>query len=80
MRGARRTRNSGALEFPRLLQPAIDFAAGQGFAVAPVVAANWQGAVDRLSATPDAARTYLRDGSAPVAGSVFRQPELAGIP
>jgi len=66
----------GRVEFSRLLQPAIDFAQ-EGFAVAPVVSANWQRSVNRLSATPDAARTYLRDGNAPVAGSLFRQPELA---
>jgi gamma-glutamyltranspeptidase/glutathione hydrolase len=66
----------GRAEFAQLLQPAIHFAE-QGFAVAPVVAANWQGSVEQLRATPDAARTYLRDGHAPLAGSVHRQPALA---
>ena len=49
----------GRAEFAALLQPAIA-CAEQGFAVTPVIAANWQASVARLSETPDAARPSVR--------------------
>lgn len=69
-------RRFGKAPWPRLLEPSIRYAE-DGFAVTEVIAGFWQGAEARLAETPDAARTYLKDGQAPRAGMVFKNPYLA---
>jgi gamma-glutamyltranspeptidase/glutathione hydrolase len=59
-----------------LLAPAIYYARN-GFPVAEVTSRGWAASVKLLSASPNAARTYLIDGRAPKAGEVFRNPDLA---
>jgi len=66
----------GKLDFTALLQPAIHYAE-QGYAVTPVIAANWKGSEALLAATPEASKAYLVDGKAPAAGTIHRQPDLA---
>jgi len=67
----------GSMEFDALLQPAIRFAR-EGFPVAPKTAALWAQYVEKLKRFPAASSTYLIDGRAPLAGELFRQPDLAG--
>ncbi len=59
-----------------LLAPAIYYARN-GFPVAEVTSRGWAASVKLLSASPNAARTYLVDGRAPKAGEIFRNPDLA---
>lgn len=71
----------GKLPFEQLLQPAISLADG-GFAVSPVVAYQWQLALDEYTAHRQPAleawfATYLIEGRAPRAGEVFRNPAQA---
>jgi gamma-glutamyltranspeptidase / glutathione hydrolase len=68
----------GRLEFNDLLAPAI-FHAEQGFPVAEVTARGWGAptSLKLLSASPNAARTFLVNGHAPAAGEIFRNPDLA---
>ncbi len=66
----------GKLPMVRLLAPAIEYA-DKGFPVSEIIAGQWQRAEQRLRATPDAARYFLIDGSAPRHGDVFKIPELA---
>jgi gamma-glutamyltranspeptidase/glutathione hydrolase len=66
----------GRFALDRALAPAIRFAEG-GFPLAPRVARDWSGAVDKLSANPGAKKHYLPHGRAPAEGDVIRQPALA---
>jgi gamma-glutamyltranspeptidase / glutathione hydrolase len=66
----------GTKKFPELLAPAIDYAEA-GFPVGEVVSAFWRDSRDSLIEDPPTAKTYLIDGRAPVAGEVFRNPDLA---
>jgi gamma-glutamyltranspeptidase/glutathione hydrolase len=66
----------GRFGLDRALAPAIHYAE-HGFPVAPRVAADWAGEVDRLRQDPGAARHYLVDGNAPSVGDVMRLPALA---
>jgi len=66
----------GKRDFADLLQPAIHYAE-QGYAVTPVIAANWKSTEDLLAQTPQASKAYLVDGKAPAAGTIHRQPDLA---
>jgi gamma-glutamyltranspeptidase / glutathione hydrolase len=66
----------GTKRFPELLAPAIDYAEG-GFPVGEVVSAFWRDSRDSLIKDPPTAKTYLIDGRAPLAGEVFRNPDLA---
>jgi len=67
-------RRFGRLRFSESVKPAIEHAE-RGFAVG----AGLVGALSRhqSSLTPGAARTFLRSGTVPTAGSVLRQKELA---
>jgi gamma-glutamyltranspeptidase/glutathione hydrolase len=69
-------RRHGKLTFAEVLEPAIAYAS-EGFPVSEVIAQQWQAAVPLLSQCPASAQTYLRDGKAPQAGDVHRQPNLA---
>ncbi|GMV95869.1 MAG: gamma-glutamyltransferase [Phycisphaerae bacterium] len=66
----------GTMTFEQLLAPAIE-AAENGFAVTEVIAGEWRGAESLLSDSPDAARTFLKEGRAPRAGEVFSNLFLA---
>jgi gamma-glutamyltranspeptidase/glutathione hydrolase len=69
-------RRHGKCTFAEVLEPAISYAE-TGFPVSEVIASQWQAAVPLLAQFPSSARTYLRDGKAPQAGDVHRQPHLA---
>jgi len=70
------SRDHGSLPLKDLLRPAIALAR-EGYAVTPRVSFDWGRQEETLRRDPGAARIFLNDGSAPVAGSVHRQPELA---
>ncbi len=66
----------GRLSLSKVLEPAIEYAQ-DGFPVTEIVSRYWHMQVQKLSATPDAAQTYLSNGHPPRAGEIFRQPNLA---
>jgi gamma-glutamyltranspeptidase / glutathione hydrolase len=66
----------GTKKFAELLAPAIDYAE-TGFPVGEVVSAFWRDSRDSLTNDAPTAKTYLVDGRAPVAGEIFRNPDLA---
>ena len=68
----------GRFGLDRALAPAIHHAE-RGCPVAPRVACDWGGLVERLRADPGAARHYLVDGRAPLPGDIMRFPALAAI-
>ncbi|MCU7647164.1 gamma-glutamyltransferase family protein [Pseudomonas piscis] len=75
------SRRFGRLAFARLLEPAIELAR-DGFPLSPVVALQWQRALELFSAQGDPVlepwfATFLIEGRAPRAGEVFRIPALA---
>ncbi len=69
-------KNYGRFGLDRALAPAIRFAE-HGFPVAPRVAFDWAGVIDKLKADPAATKHALADGRAPSVGDVFRFPALA---
>jgi gamma-glutamyltranspeptidase/glutathione hydrolase len=64
------------MSFEQLLEPSIRYAE-EGFPVPRTIAGAWNGAQERLSRSPDAAKTYLPAGRAPRAGDLFKNPRLA---
>jgi gamma-glutamyltranspeptidase/glutathione hydrolase len=66
----------GSLPLATLLAPAM-FYADEGFPVSDVIAGHWASLADKLAAEPSAAATYLPNGRAPLAGEIFRNPDLA---
>jgi gamma-glutamyltranspeptidase/glutathione hydrolase len=66
----------GRLPLARVLSPAIQIAE-EGFPVAEITAAEWQGGEPRLRGDEEAARVYLPGGRAPAVGQLFRNPDLA---
>ena len=71
----------GVLPFADLLQPAITLAR-DGFPLSPVVAHQWQVALDEFTPHRDGVlqawfETFLIEGRAPRAGEVFRNPAQA---
>ncbi len=66
----------GKLPWADLFAPAIALAE-EGFPVAPVIASYWTASQQRLQQTSEATATFLVDGSAPSAGTLFRNPQLA---
>ncbi|GAB4521668.1 MAG: gamma-glutamyltransferase [Roseibium sp.] len=66
----------GTRSFKPLFRRAIQYAR-DGFPVAPRVAHDWIGNVDKLRADPVAAARYLVKGEAPAAGTVLKYPHLA---
>ncbi len=69
----------GRFGLDRALAPAIHHAE-RGFPVAPRVACDWGGLVERLRADPGASRHYLVDGRAPLPGDIMRFPGAGGDP
>ena len=72
----------GKLTFKEVLQPAIDYAEN-GFPVSQRIANDWR-LPDALplrgcctSLDPDSVATWYIDGKQPVAGQIYRNPELA---
>ena len=66
----------GRLGLSDVLSPAIQIAQ-DGFPVAEITAAEWEGGTVLLQATEEAARVYLPGGRAPRVGQMFRNPDLA---
>jgi gamma-glutamyltranspeptidase/glutathione hydrolase len=72
----------GTRTFKEVLAPAIDYAEN-GFPVSERIASDWElpDAVRTASGTmapdPDSVRAWYKDGRPPVAGEVFRNPDLA---
>jgi gamma-glutamyltranspeptidase/glutathione hydrolase len=66
----------GRLPLADVLAPAV-FYAEDGFPVAPVVAEGWGALEEAVAGDPGAAATYLPGGAAPVAGTIFRNPDVA---
>lgn len=66
----------GTRPLAELLKPGID-TAEQGFPVSEIIASGWKSSVKALSAWPDSARVYLKNGKAPEHGEIMRLPELA---
>jgi gamma-glutamyltranspeptidase/glutathione hydrolase len=69
-------RRFGALPLRQLLEPTIRYAE-EGFPVTEVIGGAWKAAEKKLSAQPDAARSYLPGGRAPRPGEIFRNLALA---
>jgi gamma-glutamyltranspeptidase/glutathione hydrolase len=69
----------GRLELPVVAAPAIRFAR-EGYAVTPIVAAQWQRAAGLLDREPGFAECFLPDGRAPRPGEIFRsEPHAATL-
>jgi gamma-glutamyltranspeptidase/glutathione hydrolase len=66
----------GSRPLGELLEPSIRYAE-EGFPVTEVIGGYWIRAEEKLRPDPDAAKTYLIDGRAPKAGTLFRNPNLA---
>ena len=66
----------GTRGLDELLRPAIR-SARDGYRVLPRVAYDWRRLEAKLALDPDAARTLLPEGRAPVAGALHVQPALA---
>jgi len=66
----------GRKKFADLLSPAIDYAEN-GFPVMEKTADDWAAEVDKLKRNSSATDNYLVNGRPPVAGEIFRQPNLA---
>ena len=66
----------GTRSFMELVQPAIWYALN-GFVITPKLAAHFAQAEANLKRYPSSARVYLKEGRAPTAGDLLRQPELA---
>ena len=66
----------GTMGFGDVLEPAVHYAE-EGFPVSERVARDWAAEAAKLRSDPDSAATFLVDGAAPPAYSVFRNPSLA---
>jgi gamma-glutamyltranspeptidase/glutathione hydrolase len=66
----------GTMKLPALMAPAIELAEN-GYPVAEKIAMDWALEVPRLKETSAAASTFLVNGSAPRAGDIFVQKNLA---
>lgn len=66
----------GNLTLAQVLEPAIRLAE-DGFPVSPIIAKQWKGQEAFLKRDRGATEVYLIDGSAPIAGQWFRNPDLA---
>jgi gamma-glutamyltranspeptidase/glutathione hydrolase len=66
----------GKLPLSDSLASAI-FYAQEGFPVTDVISRDWAAQLTRLTASRNAADTYLIDGRTPRAGEIFKNPQLA---
>ncbi len=69
-------KDHGKFSFEQVLQRAIGYAR-DGYAVSPRAAFDWKEAVDFLKRDEGATELFLKNGRAPVAGEVMRNPQLA---
>lgn len=69
-------KDHGTISLGDALQPAIRYAE-EGFAVAPRVALDWTKYGGDLAGDEGSSAIYLNNGVAPVAGDIFRLPQLA---
>ena len=69
-------RRAGHLPWKTLVNPAVRLAR-DGFVVTETFSEAIARHKDRLAKSPETARIFLPNGAPPVAGSVFKQPELA---
>lgn len=69
-------RRFGSMELAAILEPAIEHAE-RGFPVTEVIGDSWRASEKQLRATPDAAKTFLRDGRAPRIGERMTNRFLA---
>ena len=67
----------GTRTLAQCLGSAIYFAT-EGYPVAPVIAGVWKSCEELLSKYEHSSKVLLVDGKAPIAGTLHRQPELAG--
>ncbi|HEY7760487.1 MAG TPA: gamma-glutamyltransferase family protein [Burkholderiales bacterium] len=70
------SRRFGKLPFAALFEPAIEYAE-RGYLVAPMIARQWAGQIERLAEQPGFAQAFMPGGRAPLAGERFRSPEQA---
>jgi len=70
------SRNFGALPFPDLFEPAIDYAS-QGFMVGPITAKKWSEVQNLYRDFPDFLKTFLPGGRPPLPGDWFHPPGLS---
>jgi len=66
----------GTMTFAQILAPAIGYAK-DGFGVTEIIGSEWKATEATLRATPDAAKTYLKDGRAPRIGERMTNPYIA---
>lgn len=66
----------GTIPLARALKPAIHYAE-EGFPVSPIIAADWERGVGKLSRYPTSRKAYLVGERAPRPGEVFKNPQLA---
>jgi gamma-glutamyltranspeptidase/glutathione hydrolase len=66
----------GKFDMQRVLAPAIRHAE-DGYVVAPRAAADWAQQTALLASSPNSKSLMLKDGRAPLAGTVHHQPRLA---
>lgn len=69
-------RRFGKLPIGQILAPAVLYA-DEGFPTSPIIGRDWLGSARLLSATPDAARTFLKDGRPPRVGEIMTNRYLA---
>jgi gamma-glutamyltranspeptidase/glutathione hydrolase len=65
----------GTMSFSEVIQPALELA--QGFPLDAYLAAAIARARPVWEKWPSSVKVYMRDGQLPIAGGLFRQPELA---
>jgi len=73
---ARLWKRFGSLPFAALFEPAIGYAE-EGFLVSPLVALDWKAAAQRFGRLEGFRAAFTRDGLAPEAGELFRNPDQA---
>ncbi|KUL94070.1 gamma-glutamyltransferase [Bosea sp. WAO] len=66
----------GKLPFETLFEPAIEYAS-RGFHVTPIIGELWQRGAKLLHAQPGFAEHFMPGGRAPLAGEIFRTPDMA---
>jgi gamma-glutamyltranspeptidase/glutathione hydrolase len=66
----------GKLSWPELFRPAIYYAE-EGFPVTELIQGQWSRTTSLLAGDEGARRVFLREGSAPAVGEVFRNPDVA---
>lgn len=66
----------GSKPLTELAAPAVDYAR-HGFPVSPIIATLWQLGLKRLGDQPGFSECFAPNGSAPLAGEIFRNPALA---